>query len=206
MMHPFMPYVTEELWQRLPRRPNDPTQTICKAPYPRYTTEFDNEKAEKDYDLVFAVVKAIRSLASEYGIKDKAEVYVLSSDPETFSTLSSQTSSISALVKVLESLVAVGDDKDIPHGCSANVVSKKCGVYLMVKGRVDVDAEISKAQKKIGKLRDARKRLEKTMGVRDYQTKVKPEVQEVDKRKLADYVAEEKTLEELVARFEGLRA
>lgn len=34
LLHPFMPFVTEELWQRLPRRPNDPTPSIMLAKYP----------------------------------------------------------------------------------------------------------------------------------------------------------------------------
>ena len=73
LIHPFMPYVTEELWQRLPRRPSDKTATVCKAAYPRFVPEFCNEKARKDYDLVFDAVKAIRSLTAEYNIRDKAE-------------------------------------------------------------------------------------------------------------------------------------
>lgn len=89
---------------------------------------------------------------------------------------------------------------------TANVVSDKCTVYLMVKGRVDVDAEIGKAQKKIAKLEESRKRLEKAMAVKDYQIKVKLDVQELDRKRLADYSAEEKTLEELIGKFEQLRA
>jgi valyl-tRNA synthetase len=68
-----MPYVTEELWQRLPRRPADNTRTVCKAAYPRFIQEFENEKAEQDYDMVFEVAKGIRSALSACDIKDKAE-------------------------------------------------------------------------------------------------------------------------------------
>jgi len=76
----------------------------------------------------------------------------------------------------------------------------------MVKGRVDVDTEIAKAQKKISKLEDSRKRLEKAMAVKDYQIKVKKDVQELDQQRLVDYAAEEKTLGELIEKFELLRA
>jgi len=67
-----MPFVTEELWQRLPRRPNDTNPTIVKAAYPRYREELNNPDAEKSYDLAFSVVKGIRSMQAEYGVKDKA--------------------------------------------------------------------------------------------------------------------------------------
>jgi len=72
LIHPFMPFVTEELWQRLPRRPNDTNPTIVKAAYPRYTEELNDPDAEKSYDLAFSVVKGIRSMQAEYGVKDKA--------------------------------------------------------------------------------------------------------------------------------------
>ena len=65
-----MPFVTEELWQRLPRRPRDKNPTIVKAAYPIYSPELDDPAAAAAYDLVFAVVRAIRSLASEYNVKD----------------------------------------------------------------------------------------------------------------------------------------
>ena len=73
LIHPFMPYITEELWQRIPRRPEDQTRTVCKAAYPVFREEFDNERAETDYELVFAAVKAVRSLTAEYNIKESAE-------------------------------------------------------------------------------------------------------------------------------------
>lgn len=74
------------------------------------------------------------------------------------------------------------------------------------QGRVDVDAEIEKARKKIAKTAEFRKRLEKARAVPDYQTKVKAAVQEADKTRLSELVAEGKTLEELIMKFEGLRA
>lgn len=71
---------------------------------------------------------------------------------------------------------------------------------------MDVDAEIEKARKKITKTTEFRKRLEKARAVPDYQTKVKTAVQEADKTRLSELTAEEKTLQELIGKFEGLRA
>lgn len=73
LMHPFMPFVTEELWQRLPRRLEDTNPTIIKAAYPRYVEELDNPKAEEAYDLAFSVTKIIRSMQAEYGVKDQCK-------------------------------------------------------------------------------------------------------------------------------------
>ena len=207
MIHPFMPYVTEELWQRLPRRPKDINPTITKAAYPRYNASLDDPAAEEAYDLVFAVVKAIRSLASEYSIKDNIVVYVQCSTALTHSTITTQKQSIAALTKGLDDadLTVLAEEEEHPEGCAPQAVSKDVSVYLLVKGRVDVDAEIKKAKAKLGKVEEARRRLEKSMAAKDYLRKVKESVQAADGERVQGYKAEEDTLRGVIGKFEGLR-
>jgi valyl-tRNA synthetase len=69
LMHPFLPFLTEELWQRLPRRPNDKTPSIVIAAYPQYEEAMTDSNAERAYELVLGCSRGIRSLASEYSIK-----------------------------------------------------------------------------------------------------------------------------------------
>src|SRR5882724_3648337 len=77
LLHPFMPFVTEELWQRLPRRPNDSTPSIMLSSYPVFVSPLDENQhhvlkqqlqddsfvfvdAEKEFDLVFSALKTGR--------------------------------------------------------------------------------------------------------------------------------------------------
>lgn len=73
MIHPFMPFVTKELWQRLSRRPEDKTPSIVLAKYAEFDAELNNPKAETAYELVLDVFKGICSLMTEYSLKDKAK-------------------------------------------------------------------------------------------------------------------------------------
>jgi valyl-tRNA synthetase len=73
MIHPFMPYITEELWQRLPRRPGDTTPSIMLAQYPTYDPELDDPKSEAAYELVIGCSRGARSLMAEYTLKDEAK-------------------------------------------------------------------------------------------------------------------------------------
>lgn len=73
MIHPFMPFITEELWQRLPRRPEDSTPSIVKAAYPVYDAELNDPASEAAYELVLGVARGIRSLMAEYSLKDEAK-------------------------------------------------------------------------------------------------------------------------------------
>lgn len=52
LSHPFLPFISEELWQRLPRRPDDKTKSIMVARYPEWDPRFENAEAEATYDVV----------------------------------------------------------------------------------------------------------------------------------------------------------
>ena len=69
MLHPFMPFVTEELWQRLPRRPNDATPSIMVSRFPVFEQAYVSEAAEQQFDLVFSAIKTGRSLAASYNLQ-----------------------------------------------------------------------------------------------------------------------------------------
>jgi valyl-tRNA synthetase len=73
MIHPYMPFLTEELWQRLPRRPDDGTPSIVLAKYPVYDSTMDDPKSEEAYELVLGISRGIRSLMSEYSLKDEGK-------------------------------------------------------------------------------------------------------------------------------------
>ena len=81
LLHPFMPYVTEDLWQRLPRRPRDECESIMLASFPEkvcyshithllmmQVSQQDFPEAEADFDLVIEVIKAARSVVGMYNL------------------------------------------------------------------------------------------------------------------------------------------
>ena len=72
LIHPFMPFITEEMWQRMPRRPSDSTKSIMVAKYPGYVAELDDPESETAYETVLECSRAIRSLMAEYAVKEDA--------------------------------------------------------------------------------------------------------------------------------------
>ena len=72
LLHPFMPFVTEELFQRLPRRPNDNVKSIMISQFPSEVAVWENSKALDDFEVINTIVKGARSLLTEYNIKANA--------------------------------------------------------------------------------------------------------------------------------------
>ena len=209
MIHPFMPFITEELWQRLPRRPEDQTPSIVKAAYPQYNAELDDRDSEEAYELIMSVAKGIRQLAAEYFIKDSATVHIQLFTPSALSTCNSQIASIKSLSgKAMSgetasiSILSATDAK--PAGCVVQSVSASAAVYLLVKGCIDIDAEIKKGKEKLAAAQEAMEKKRKMVGGEGWE-KMREDAQEAERRKLANAEQEVKVLEGSVEQFERLR-
>ncbi|KIL58640.1 hypothetical protein M378DRAFT_188200 [Amanita muscaria Koide BX008] len=149
LLHPFMPFVTEELWQRLPRRPNDPTPSIMVSAFPEHDDAFVFDDADKQFDLIFTGIKAGRSLAASYSLQNDIQLfYYIQSDAEA-ALFESQLPTIIALIKGCKNSKVVRDLSEIPAGCGASAITPTIALHVLVKGLVDLDAEIAKCDKKL---------------------------------------------------------
>ncbi|KAG0378752.1 hypothetical protein BGX24_002938, partial [Mortierella sp. AD032] len=204
MLHPFMPFLTEELYQRLPRRDGDKIPTIVKSPFPVNNPTYIDEQADADFELVFAVVRSGRSLMGDYNMTKGGQIYILGST-EIAKLLKSEEAGIATLTKGSKSCTVVSDVAQIPEGCASQTIQEGCTVYLLVKGMVDVDAEVQKIEKKLTKVQKAKEDLEKKTQDATYLTKVKPEIREMNEAKLKDYEAEIATLTSGIDTFMKLK-
>jgi valyl-tRNA synthetase len=109
LLHPFMPFVTEELYQLLPRRPNDTIPTIMLTLYPSVLPIFEHDTAERDFSKIFEVIKTVRRIASESKVPKNTTVLLSSANKDSLSLLQSQESALSSLVRSIGGL-QISDD------------------------------------------------------------------------------------------------
>ena len=129
-----MPFVTEELWQRLPRRPNDSTPSIMVSSYPLHVRHrhisktlfscvpqdeaYVDEKADADFNLVFQAIRAVRSLTVQYNLQKDVDsalfwVFPFTSSPDSrdivyiLSSSDSEASILSAEIETIKGLTKV---------------------------------------------------------------------------------------------------
>ena len=207
MIHPFMPFISEELWQRLPRRPEDTTPSIVLASYPQYDETLDDPDSEKAYELILAVSKAIRSLAAQYAIIESATIYIQPSSTTAASTCESQLASIRSLggkAMFNGTLNILAPTNPKPTGCVVQAIGASAAVYLLVKGRIDIDAEIDKAKAKLAKTSEAVEKQQKMVEGENF-GKRPVEAQESERARLRDRRAEIEVLEASVGLFERLK-
>ena len=149
MIHPFMPFVTEEMWQRLPRRDSEAAESIVVSEYPEYEKSFDDVDAMNAYELVLEITKGTRSLLAQYNILKNGQVYVEATNKDIEKVALEQQESLVSLVKAIDKITVVSDAKEIPSGCALQSITPECTVHLLVKGQIDIDAEIAKVSKKL---------------------------------------------------------
>jgi valyl-tRNA synthetase len=206
MIHPFMPFLTEELWQRLPRRPEDSTPSIVLAKYPVYEASLDDPASESAYELILGVSKGIRSLMAEYNIRDDGQLWIQLFNNTAHASCTAELASICSLSGKGVGEIAIISAKDPkPAGCVPFAVNAEATVFLLVKGRVDIDEEISKAKKKLERASELVKKQKGILADEGYKAKVGEELQEVERRKLRDAEAEVGEMEESVKQFELLK-
>ncbi|KZT67577.1 hypothetical protein DAEQUDRAFT_729015 [Daedalea quercina L-15889] len=205
MLHPFMPFVTEELWQRLPRRPNDPTESIMISSFPTFDKAFTFPDAVRDFEVVYNVVKSGRSLAASYNLQRDVQLFTRAETDNDAALIEGQVPTILALMKNFQSVKVVRTIEEIPAGCGSDVISSTIVAYILVRGQVDLDNEIFKSQKKLDL---ARLNLDKARKVElhpDYDQSVPADVRiaNEEKRKLLE--AEVANLELSISMFEKLK-
>ena len=205
-MAPFMPFLSEELWQRLPRRHGDGTASVTIAPYPEYEPNMDDPDSEAAYDLLLGCSKGVRSLMAEYSIRDEGKVYVQALDATSYKTASAEVQSIRALSgKGVTHIEVLSVSQPAPTGCAVFAVSASAAVFLEVKGRVDIDVEITKAQTKMKKAAEGATKQRKILDAPDFADKVSEAVKEAESKKLEDLLVEQRNYERSIEQFERLK-
>ncbi|XP_057331354.1 valine--tRNA ligase isoform X1 [Microplitis mediator] len=195
LLSPFMPFITEELYQRLPYTEKE-YPSICVSPYPT-TIEcpWKDEKLEKEVDFAQKVIKAIRSERVELNIpnKTKSEVYLVSEDADVLSKLEAYTQFIETLCysKILAGPPA--------PNCTVIPVTDKLDVHMKMGEVAVTQVEFKKLDKKYAQLKTTVEKLTTAMAADDYSTRVPVDVQKSNAEKLASSKAELVRVEENLA-------
>lgn len=158
-------------------------------------------------DLLVESSKGIRSLVSEYTIKESATTFIQSLDDTTHTTLSIPTSlpSIRSLAgKAVTNVSILSPSEPAPTGCAVYTVGTVATVFLDVKGRIDIDKEIAKAKDRLSKANDIVAKQKKIMDS-EWEAKVSEAVKETEKEKLKAAEVEGRNWEASIQQFSRMK-
>ena len=152
LLHPFMPYVTEEIWQTIPHE----GETVMLCDYPSYKPALDFPEAAAEMRRIMDAIRAIRNRRSEMNVPPsrKAKVYVATKFPKTFED------GAAFIIKLASaSEVEVADSFDIDG--AVTVVTADAKIYIPMEELVDKKAELERLNKELAQVQ---KRLAQSEG------------------------------------------
>ena len=178
LLHPFMPFITEEIWQSLPGNEG----SIMTAEYPKVQAEETRPEVEAEMALVMAVIGAARNLRSELNVAPAKQVEVVlhSSNPVLLATLERNRGYVESLTHAAKMICASAGEK--PKG-SATAVVGEVEVFLPLKGLVNLDEEEKRIQKELGKIHEELTRTNLKLNNEDFLRKARTEAVEKEKEK-----------------------
>lgn len=140
LMHPFMPYITEEIWQTMPHE----GEALMAADYPIYNEKYAYPQAEAEMHRIMEAIRAIRNRRAEMNVPPsrRAKVYVASSFEETFRK---GAQFVARLAYASE--VEVGEAFSIPG--AVTIVTADAKVYIPMDELVDKEAELKRLNKEL---------------------------------------------------------
>jgi valyl-tRNA synthetase len=201
LLHPFMPFISEELWQRLPHG-GDPTaaRSIMIAPFPKASRKGRDPEAERLMAPVLDVVSAIRTVRSESRISPAVQLQVLvkPAAPAAAAALEESAAIIGSLARAA---VTVSAEATRPPS-SATATTPSGDVFVRLEGVVDFDAERQRLRKEVERARKEIAFLEGKLGRADFVERAPAEVVERERMRLAEQRQIEQKLTSSLAALE----
>jgi valyl-tRNA synthetase len=203
LLHPFMPFITEELWQNLKPRVNWLTgESIMIAPYPEADEKAFDAEAEKELDAVFEIVRAIRNVRAEHKVEVtrwiEARIY---SDASRYAAVSRYAAAVKNLAHANPVTFFHGEAKEKADSATLVLALSPATVVIPMASMVDFAAEKRKAQKEYDQTLNEMERLEFRLKDEAFLTKAPPAIVEKEKQKL--YTLKEKLakLQQQISRY-----
>lgn len=154
LLHPIMPYLTEHLWQKLPRREGDTTASIMIAKYPQYNILWEDPEAVEDYEFIRSIADGIRGLLSTYGFREPGSVLIRLHNEERMNLVQNQATMIISLGgKYLGEVTCEhsSPDSPLPKAYALRSINDDATVLLKIGTGVDLEDIRSKQQQNLDK-------------------------------------------------------
>ncbi|MBX2836947.1 MAG: valine--tRNA ligase [Gammaproteobacteria bacterium] len=203
LMHPFMPFITEELWQSVAPLAGKSGDTVSLQPYP--TAELSNidEASVSQIEWLKAVVMGVRKIRSEMDINPgrRLPLFVAGSSASDQDRLKEFESMISSLAR-LDSITLISSDDERPE--SAVALVDQMELLIPMAGLIDKAAETARLEKQTAKLEGEIKRLSGKLANQGFTDKAPAQVVEAERNKLVEAQSALEQLKEQLRRIASL--
>ncbi|MGJ7912314.1 valine--tRNA ligase [Neobacillus sp. LXY-1] len=183
LLHPFMPFITEEIWQNLPHS----GESITSVNWPEVNPEFTDEAAAQEMKLLVEMIRSVRNIRAEVNtpLSKKIKMLVKAKDTNTLHTIEKNRAYIERFCNPEE--LQMGIDLEIPEKAMTAVITG-VEIILPLEGLINVDEEIARLEKEYDKLNKEVERVQKKLSNEGFMKKAPENVIAEERGKQKDYM------------------
>ncbi len=199
LLHPVIPFVTEEIWEALPGR----RTTIMTEPFPVCKPEWENDEIETAATLIMGVIGSIRNIRSEMQIHPSMEIeaVILCPDAQRASIIGAYESAIRAMSRTKK--VAVSQSGERPEGAASNIYTD-IEIFVPLAGLIDIDKETAKLAKEREKVEAQLKKVTGKLGNAKFMANAPDDIVAKEKGKESELSGQLAKIEENIQRLREL--
>jgi len=204
MLHPFMPFITEEIWQELPRSKDAAGDSIMIQPWPHTQKNMISNEAENDMKSLIEIITAIRNIRSAWNIEPRREMPALINihDKKDEILLNKNMEMIKRLSRLSSLLVG---KRPKPKNSAVSVIGSY-EVYVPLEGVIDIDKEKARLKKEEDKIGFEIKSISSRLKNKDFTSKAPEDVIEKQRVRKADLELQIKKLKDNLSSLRGREA
>jgi valyl-tRNA synthetase len=182
LLHPFMPFITEEIWKHLPVE----GESIVVAAYPQVSETFVNESVVQDMTLIMDIIRSVRNIRAEMNVPPSRAIHLMikPTNERAQKILLMNEAYIRRFCNPEK--LEIEEGLPVPEKAVTSILTG-CELYLPLTGLIDIDAEIARLQKELKKLDAEVERVEKKLSNPGFIQKAPAEVIEAERAKEKDY-------------------
>jgi len=195
LLHPFMPFITEEIWQRLPLKKDKPS--IMVSDYPEYKPDEVFPGSVEKIQILKELCYIVRNIRGEMRVPPEKKISVLikTATDQIENLIAAQIDAIKFLTRASE--IKYGRDVKKPPS-SGSGVGNGFEVYVPLKGLIDIEKEMERLNKELLKLENEIMRSERKLGNEDFLNKAPKDVVEREKKALEESIGARERLKSLL--------
>jgi valyl-tRNA synthetase len=177
LLHPFIPFVTEEIWQQLPRRVTPLIQAAWPIAGPR------DEDAERHMDAILAIIRFVRNARAELGIDPAQRLSLIVAAGETVQLVRDQEPIVAALARVDTTVLETVSE---PPTQAVHMALPGIALYLPLEGIVDIDAERAKLKSEVSRIESTNANLRSRLSSPQFTDRAPAAVVEKERQRLLE--------------------
>lgn len=200
LLHPFMPFITEEIWQNLPHE----GESITVAEWPKVRPELSNQEASEQMKLLVEIIRSVRNIRAEVNtpMSKKIAMIINAHDEKILDTLETNKAYLERFCN--PEMLTIGVGALAPEKAMTAVVSG-AEIYLPLQGLINIEEEITRLEKELKKLNKEVERVQKKLANEKFVAKAPAQVVEEERAKEKDYLEKRATVQERLEELKRMK-